>query len=236
MKLAINQPYFFPYLGYFSLIRQTDRFILLDEIQYIKQGWINRNRILASDGGWQYIRVPMAKFHQTDLISQVKISDKEDWREEILNRLLVYKGHGPYFRETMETVGKALSLDTDNITRLNEHALKAVCDHIGIASELRIFSDLELKVQKAEAPDEVPLNICRALGNIEEYWNLEGGAEFYDRSKFDREGIGIKFVKMNLQQYPQIHENFEPALSILDVMMFNDPDQIQRMLDDYQLL
>lgn len=236
MKLAINQPYFFPYLGYFSLIKQTDQFILLDEIQYIKQGWISRNRILAPEGGWRYIRVPIAKYRQTDMISQVRISSNEDWRGELIKHLQYYRGKAPHFKETIDVAEEAVSIETGSITKLNEHVLKAVCNYIGIPCHFRIFSEMGLKVQHAEAPDEVPLTICQALGGVEEYWNLEGGAAFYDRSKFQQAGISIMFLKSNLPEYPQIQGGFEKALSILDVMMFNEPAKIRDMLDDFILI
>lgn len=236
VKLAINQPYFFPYLGYFSLIKQTDQFILLDEVQFIKQGWIHRNRVLSEGGGWNYIRIPLEKYRQKDLISEVRINNKEDWRNEIIKHLLYYKKRAPYYQETIDTVEKALDIDTDSIARLNEHSLKAVCNYIGIPADFKIFTEMGLVVKKAEAPDEVPLTICQALGGVEEYWNLEGGAAFYDRSKFEQVGIEIKFLKSNLPEYPQIRDSFEKALSILDVMMFNEPEKIRAMLDDFILI
>lgn len=236
MRLAINQPYFFPYLGYFSLIKHTDRFILIDELQFIKQGWIHRNRVLSNAGSFCYIRVPLQKHSQKDLIADIRIDHRTDWRGEILKYLLYYKNHAPYYRETLATVEQALAIETDSITRLNQHVLQVVCQHLAIDADLPVYSDLGIQVPRPEAPDDVPLNICQALGSVEEYWNLEGGAAFYDRSKFEKAGLGIHFQKMNLRAYPQIRGDFEPALSIIDVMMFNEPDQIHRMLDDFTLI
>lgn len=236
MKLAINQPYFFPYLGYFSLIKQTDQFILLDEVQFIKQGWIQRNRVLAPEGGWCYIRVPLHKYKQKDLISEIRIKNDEDWRSEIFKHLLYYKNKAPYYKETMEIVEKGLSIETDSMAKLNTHTLKGVCDYLGIHADLRIFSEMNLTIKKPEAHDDMPLFICQGLGGVDEYWNLEGGAAFYDRSKFEKAGIEIKFLKSNLPEYPQIHGEFEKALSILDVMMFNEPERIREMLDDFCLI
>lgn len=236
MRVAINQPYFFPYLGYFSLIKQTEQFVLLDEVQFIKQGWIHRNRVLSEGGSWNYIRVPLEKYRQKDLISEVRINNKEEWRNEIFKHLLYYKKRAPYYQETIDTVEKALNIDTDSIVRLNEHSLRVICNYIGIPADFKIFTEMGLVVERSEAPDEVPLNICEALGNVTEYWNLEGGASFYDRSKFEKAGIAIKFLKSNLLEYPQIQGGFEKALSILDVMMFNEPKKIRDMLDDFILI
>ncbi len=236
MRLAINQPYFFPYLGYFSLIKHTDRFILIDELQFIKQGWIHRNRVLSNAGGFCYIRVPLQKHTQKDLIADIRIDDRQNWRSQILNLLLYYKNKAPYYRETLATVEKALAIDTDSITHLNQHSLEVVCQYLGIDADLPIFSEMGLRVPKPEVKDEVPLNICKAMEDVDEYWNLEGGAALYDRSRFERAGVDIQFQKMNLREYPQIQGNFEPALSIIDVMMFNEPEKIHRMLDHFTLI
>lgn len=236
MRLAINQPYFFPYLGYFSLIKHTDRFILLDKIQFIKQGWIHRNRVLSNVGGFCYIRVPLQKHCQKDQIADIRIDNRKDWRAEILQTLTYYTHHAPYYRETRATVERALDIETDDLTRLNQHVLQVVCQYLGMAADLPVFSELDIELPKLDAPDDVPLYICQAVGNVREYWNLEGGASFYDRSKFERAGIDIQFKKMNLMEYPQIRGDFEPALSIIDVMMFNDLEKIHRMLDDFILI
>lgn len=236
MKLAINQPYFFPYLGYFSLIKHTDQFILLDHVQFIQKGWIHRNRVLSNVGGFQYIRIPLQQHRQKDLITDIRIDDREDWRSGILQNLLYYKKHAPYYRETLETVEKALAVETDSITKLNQHSLQVVCQYLGIAADLPVFTELGITTPEAKAKDDTPLNICNAVGGVTEYWNLEGGAAFYDRSKFQEAGYQIYFQKMNLWEYPQIQGEFETALSIIDVMMFNEPEMIQGMLDDFSLI
>ena len=91
MKIGIMQPYFFPYLGYISLIKHTDEFLLFDPVQFIRHGWIERNRILKPGAGWQYISVPLKKHEQTALIQDVQIDNSQNWREKILAQLGHYK-------------------------------------------------------------------------------------------------------------------------------------------------
>ena len=98
-----------------------------------------------------------------------------------------------------------------------------------------IFSEMHLSIGDVKEPDEWALNICKALGNVSEYWNPEGGLSFYDRSKYYKAGIEIKFLSMNIQKYSQERPEFEAGLSIVDVMMFNKPEKINEMLDDYML-
>ena len=101
MKLGIMQPYFFPYIGYISLVKHTDEFILFDTVQFIKHGWIERNRILKPTGGWQYISVPLEKHSLSTLIMDTKIRNNDDWKAKILNQLVHYKRRAPYKKETI---------------------------------------------------------------------------------------------------------------------------------------
>lgn len=235
MKLGIMQPYFLPYIAYFSLIKHTERFVLLDCVQFGRHGWITRNRILKPGSGWQYILVPLVKHSRDTKIRDIRIKNALDWRNTIFRELEHYKRKAPFYRDTIEVLKTAFNIETESIVRLNAHALKTVCGYIGVGLNLDIFSEMHLSIGDVKAPDEWALNICKALGNVGEYWNPEGGLEFYDRSKYYKAGIDIKFLIMNIQKYPQSRSEFEARLSIIDVMMFNKPEKINEMLDDYML-
>lgn len=236
MKLGIMQPYFLPYLGYLSLIKHTDKFILFDTVQFINRGWIERNRILKPSSGWQYISVPLTKHSRETKIKDIIINNNFDWRDRILRQLEHYKKRAPFYETTIGVLKDALDIDTESIVELNEHVLKVICSCIGIEFKVETFSRMNLKIEEVNAPDEWALNICKALGNVEEYWNSEGGLEFFDCTKYEKANIKIKFLKMNLQRYPQRRPEFEPGLSIIDVMMFNSVEDINKMLDDYELV
>lgn len=242
MKIGIMQPYFFPYIGYFSLIKHTNRFILFDTVQFIKHGWIDRNRILKQQNGrvsdyqWQYISVPLIKYSRNTKIIDIKIKDSINWRKRIFNQLEHYKNKAPFYNETIKVVKKALDIQTNSIVKLNENILKVICEYLNIELRIDIFSEMNLEIDKANAPDEWALNICKAIGGVSEYWNPEGGIGFFDKNKYIIEGIGIKFLKVKITSYPQKREHFEDGLSIIDVMMFNTPEQINKMLDEYIIL
>ena len=236
MKLGIMQPYFFPYLGYFSLIKNTDEFILFDTVQFIKHGWIERNRILKQGGDWQYVAVPLEKHSLDTKIMDIKIRNSEDWKNKILSQLTQYKRKAPYYNKTIEVVKKALDIDTDSIVVLNKHILEVVCEYLGFCPNIKIFSEMNLKIEEAKAPDEWALNICVAMGNVNEYWNPPGGISFFDKTKYDKKNIELKFQSINLQPYVQRIGYFEPGLSIIDVMMFNQPSDILKFLDDYKFI
>ena len=240
MKLAGMQPYFFPYLGYFGLIKHSDIFIVADNVQYIESGWIRRNRILKQkDGrqnnGWQYIGVPVVKCSHKTIINEVKINESEPWRERIIRQLQHYSKRAPYYHDVIGFLEKAFAVETDSVSSLNIHLLAETCRYIGIPFNAEVFSQMNVAVKRASAPDEWALNTCKAFG-AHTYINPPGGIGIYDRDKYVRAGIELEFLKVNLRAYDQRNGAFEEGLSILDVMMFNTPVQIQAMLDDNDYL
>ncbi len=237
MKIGIMQPYFFPYLGYISLIKHTDEFLLFDPVQFIRHGWIERNRILKPGAGWQYISVPLKKHEQTALIQDVQIDNSQNWREKILAQLGHYKKKAPYYRQTIDVINAGLAPQTDSITKLNFNTLQATCQYLGIPFNCSIFSERNLNIEPAHAPDEWALNICKTL-KYAEYWNPPGGQEFFDAAKYEKAGVKLVFQKPILEFYSQRRgpENFEAGLSIIDAMMFNSPEQINTMLNKFELI
>ena len=236
MKLAIMQPYFLPYLGYFSLIKHTDEFILFDTVQFIRHGWIERNRILKPSNGWQYIMVPLKKHSRETIIKDIEINNDQQWKEKILAQLQHYKKQAPYFSNVIDILNEIFSKEYATIVDLNLASLKTVCNYLGINTPIGIFSQMNIEIEPANAPDEWALNICKALGNVDEYWNPPGGQSFFDRKKYENAGINLKFHSAILTEYDQKRNVFEPWLSIIDVMMFNSVDEINKMLDNYELI
>lgn len=235
MIIGIMQPYFFPYLGYFSLLKQVDRFILFDTVQFIRHGWIERNRILKPCEGVQYICVPLVKASHVTKIQDISIRNNEDWRSHIFCQLYHYKKIAPFYKETMEVLEEGFAFKTDSITFLNHKTLICVCDYLGIKKNIEIFSQMSLEIEPANEPDEWALNICKELGNVEEYWNPIGGLSFFNPEKYKNAGLEIHFHSVKIKKYPQRRSVFEEKLSIIDVMMFNSPEKIDKMLDDYEL-
>ena len=163
MTLGIMQPYFMPYIGYISLIKHTDRFILFDTVQFIRHGWIERNRMLKQNEGWQYIQVPLIKQDGRDtLIKDIKINNKEDWKRKILAQIQHYKKVAPYYRRVVALLEDIFSNDFEDITTLNKVSLECICKYLGFERNLEIFSQMHLNIDAANAPDEWALNICKA--------------------------------------------------------------------------
>jgi hypothetical protein len=235
MKLAIMQPYFFPYIWYFALIKHTDRFIAFDTVQFIRHGWIERNRILKPNEGWQYIQVPLVKHSRNIIIKDVKIRVAEPWQDHILGQLAHYKKSAPYYFEVVDLMRQTLAYNTDNICQLNFHLLYNTCLYLGIPFNGSILSNININISPVYSKDEWALNICTALG-VSTYVNPSGGIEIFDRNKYKKAGVEINFLKLNIIPYNQRRSCFEESLSIIDVMMFNHPKIINKMLDDIIIL
>jgi hypothetical protein len=236
MKVGIMQPYFFPYLGYFSLIKHTDLFILLDAVQYKRHGWIERNRVLKQNGGWLYIQVPLIRHNgQNTLIKDILINNSIPWKQKILAQLKPYKKYAPHYKEVLELVNDIFRHEFVSIVTLNKEALISVCNYLNIHTSIKVFTEMDLEIEKPAASDEWALNICKAMGKYTEYRNPPGGEDFFDRTKFGQANIDLKFQKLNITVYSQNRNEFEPSLSIIDVLMFNSVKEIHFLLDNYEL-
>lgn len=230
MKLGIMQPYFFPYLGYFDLINYSDRWIVFDTVQYIRHGWVNRNRILHPEQGWQYIVVPLKKHSWDTVIRDIEIGDGPMWHQRILGQNQHYKKKAPYFRETHRLVEECLAIEERSISRLNVAILEKVCLHLGIPFEYEYFSEMQLELESVVEPGDWALRISEKLG-AEEYVNPPGAAAIFDSSEFEASGIKLTIRKLLPLEYACSGYEFVPGLSIIDVLMWNPPDKVKEYLD-----
>ena len=235
MKLAIMQPYFFPYLGYFDLIHNVDLFVVYDTVQYIKHGWIHRNRILhPNKSDWQYINVPTDKssFHSSfkTPILDITIFEAKPWREYLLGQLDHYRLHAPDTNKIINFVGDALSFKLPYISQLNVHLLEQVCILLNIGFHYLYASKLDIILDVNRSAEERILDLCHFLGATE-YVNLQGGEALYDIESFNQNNIRLTFRKLPPLQYKTRDYMFIQNLSIIDVLMWNSPEKIKQYLD-----
>ena len=236
MKLGIMQPYFLPYPGYISLIKHTDLFILLDEVQFIRHGWIERNRMLKPEAGWQYISCPLQKHSRDTRIADILIKNEEPWDKKIIAQLDHYKKKAPYFKQTIALLEEIFSKKTNSVSRFNEISLNAICNYIGFDFKIVNFKDLNLSIEEPKEADEWALNICKSISGAKTYINPIGGTSFFDREKYKTNQIELFFQKYNCTEYRQKNIPFESNLSIIDVLMFNSTEDVNKMLDNYELV
>ena len=232
MKLGIMQPYFFPYLGYFDLINYADKWIVFDTAQYIRHGWVNRNRILHPKQGWLYIAVPLRKHSRETAIKDVQINNNQDWKRRIIAQLGHYKKRASYFYETMALLKDCLAPEQNSVSRLNVSILATVCTHLGIDFEYSFFSEMNLDLGPVEGPGDWALRISEALC-AEEYVNPPGGVDIFDVKKFESSGIKLTIRQLPPLEYSCKGYEFTPNLSIIDLFMWNEPEVIKQYLDEY---
>ncbi|MCZ7574941.1 MAG: WbqC family protein [Ardenticatenaceae bacterium] len=232
MKLGIMQPYFFPYLGYFDLINYVDKWIVFDTVQYIRHGWINRNRILHPQEGWLYIVVPV-KPSRDSYIRNVTVDNGHDWKQRIIGQLGHYKRKAPYFHETVALVRECLDPEETSISRLNTNALSKVCERLGIGFDYRVLSEMDIELGPVEGPGDWALRISEALG-AEEYVNPPGGVDIFDEAMFAASNIKLTFRRLPPLEYTCRGYEFIPNLSIIDLLMWNKPEFIKGYLDEHR--
>ncbi|MGH8372229.1 MAG: WbqC family protein [Gammaproteobacteria bacterium] len=232
MIAAIMQPYFFPYIGYWQLIHAVDCFVLFDDAQYMRHGWVNRNRILKPGGGWQYIVVPLKKHDMKDPIKNVNTHPDNKWKELLIRQLAHYKRKAQYFDETNEMVRDALLSDThQSIATVNAAIIKNVCAHLDIKADIILSSEQNFDYSRVSDAGEWALRIAEQI-QASEYINPASGAGLFDQTKFSSSNIRLSFLKSKEIEYPQ-QGIFEPSLSIIDVLMFNGIQGTKMILKNY---
>ncbi len=233
MRLAIMQPYFMPYIGYFQLINSVDKFVIYDNIQYTKKGWINRNRILAN-GKDQLITLPIKK--DSDYLNVVERELSESWdkdKSKMLNVIKASYNKAPYFQETFELISKCLNNPEANLFRFIYDSIVLINNHLEIKTPIIISSTIDAD-HTLKSQDKV-LSLCKEQ-NADIYINSIGGVELYDKETFKQNNIKLNFIKSNPIQYKQFNNEFVSWLSIIDVMMFNSKEQIKEYLNNYTLI
>lgn len=223
------QPYFFPYLGYYQLVFEVDRYVFLDDVTFIKQGYINRNAILF-DGQRRDFSVPVSK------ISSFRFINDHEYLGDFSKFLkLIEQAYrrAPYFDDVMPLI-EQVSLDSDNnVARKNAKSVAIVFEYLGMSRHFSFSSD-EMIEGSYKGQDRI-LALCKQLG-IKQYRNAIGGQDLYSREAFAAEGIELKFIQSNIHPYIQGTCDFISHLSILDVLMHCDKKTTQSMLMEYSLV
>jgi WbqC-like protein family len=229
MVLGLMQPYFFPYLGYFELIDRVDQWIAFDTAQYVRRGWVNRNRVLHPVAGWQYLTVPVRKNHRDTSISEIRIVEDNDWCTRIERQLQHYRGRAPHFESVIALLHDCLMSKELSLARMNVAALRKVCAFLDIPFEWHLLSEMGLRLGPIDGPGDWALRLAETL-HADEYVNLPGGRGLYDEAKFAASGIRLTILNPTPFLYECSFYRFERSLSILDVLMWNSPAEVREML------
>ena len=235
MKLVLMQPYFFPYIGYFTLIKHADVFVVFDTAQYIRRGWINRNRIIGPKGEPVYINASTIKAPQDTMIQSIKLNEAVEWEKTVLKSLEVYKKTAPHYEEVWNLLKDCLEYPTDSLAEFNINALIQVCDFLGINHNIKRLSDLDIEFKEIQTPDDWGLQLSKFYG-AHTYINAPGGQGIYCKDKYSQHGIELVFYNTEFLPYDQKQESFHKGLSIIDVLMFNSKQEVNKMIDAFEVL
>ena len=232
MKIGIMQPYFVPYLGYFQLINAVDKYVIYDDVHYIKGGWINRNRILIN-GNPSYFNVPLIGASPNKLINEIEVSNEDVLIQKNLRMLEGAYKKAPYFNDVYELMKDILCSGKTNLAEYLTYSIKKICEYLDINTEIVISSELN-KDNSLRGKEKV-VAIVKELGGTT-YYNAIGGQELYSFDYFKENGLELGFIKTNLVEYKQYNNEFQPYLSIVDIMMFNSKEEVKKMLDSYEII
>lgn len=232
MKIGIMQPYFFPYIGYWQLINAVDKFVIYDNIQFTKRGWIRRNRILMN-GEDKMISLPIKKDSDYLDVNKRYLSDtfNKD-KSKIINQIKTAYSKSPEFDVVLPLIESAINCGEDNLFDFIYSIVKTILDYLEIDTEIIVSSEIEMDHSLMNRYRVI--EICKKL-EANQYINSIGGTELYDKEDFKSQGITLNFIKTNSIEYKQFDNSFIPNLSIIDVLMFNSKDKVKEMLESYTL-
>lgn len=229
MTLAIMQPYFFPYIGYWQLIHAVERFIIYDDVHYINRGYINRNNILIN-GEKKLFTLELQGASQNKLIQEIKTGSNQ---KKLLKTVEMAYKKAPYFESTYKIIEDILLNQEKNLARFLGYSLKKISAYLGIKTDFIYSSDI-VKNNNLRSQEKI-IDIATHLQTTH-YVNAIGGQDLYDKKRFSQENIKLSFLKTGNIEYKQFGHEFISHLSIIDVLMFNNIESIQKMLNNYELV
>ncbi|HEU0283312.1 MAG TPA: WbqC family protein [Gallionella sp.] len=229
--VAIMQPYFLPYIGYFQLMAAVERFVVFDDVNYINRGWINRNRLLLN-GQAHTFTVPLRGASQNKLICDIELADDDDWRDKLLRTVRQAYVKAPCYADVSVLMERIIRHPVRRLDEFLLNSLREIAGYLELPTEIvgssRTYGNAQLRGQ------ERILDICRQEG-AQRYINAIGGEALYERARFNEQGVELKFLRSRPLSYAQGGSEFVPWLSILDVLMFNPRPEARRLLGEMDL-
>ncbi|MCI8567073.1 MAG: WbqC family protein [Lachnospiraceae bacterium] len=232
MNLAIMQPYFLPYIGYWQLLYAVDTFVIYDDVNYIKKGWINRNRLLEG-GKPAFFQIDLKHVSQNKYINETERYQDMRQQSKLLKRIAICYKKALFFEEIYPII-EHIILDTEmNLAKYLENSIRYLADYLDI--QTNIINSSGLKKDRTLKGQEKIIDICKRL-DAERYYNAIGGTSLYNKEIFSLHGIELRFLESLTVDYVQFNNEFIPSLSILDVLMFNGKEKTKEYLTKFRFV
>lgn len=230
-KTAIMQPYLFPYIGYWQMIAAVDNYVVYDDVNFIKGGWINRNNILL-DGKTHLLTFRLNGASSFKKINEIEVEDSMANKTKLISKINSAYSKAPYFEDIISLIERILNYSNRNLAKFTFNHLTEICNYLDIKTNLILSSSIQ-KDNNLKAQDKV-IDICKGF-NTDLYINAIGGRDLYSKEDFKKVGIELKFLQTKIVEYKQFKNPFVANLSIIDLMMFNSKDELKEMLQSYNL-
>lgn len=229
MKIAINQPFIFPYIGFYQLVSKVDKFVLYDDVTFVKQSWTNRNRILLN-GKDHFFNVELEGASSFKLISETTVRNNPISVKKTLKTIKQAYSKAPFYNEIYPIIEHCLELVGKDvkISKIAFCSLKNVCDYLGIKTEFEFSSEKYADTKGVDRKERL-FEILR-LNNATDYINLPGGTGLYNKEEFLENGYNLHFIERGEIKYQQFKNEFVPWLSMIDVLMFNSVEETNALL------
>jgi hypothetical protein len=232
MAVAIMQPYFFPYLGYFQLVQAVDDFVFYDDVMFIKKGWINRNRILMQGRDFLFT-IPLENQSQNKTIRESNVAWGADFPTKFLAQLDSAYKKAPQYDFVMPLIRDLLASQPESMAELAAKSIQMVWQYLGL--EKRFHFSSQLSDNQAEGRADRLIHLTKRLGDSK-YINALNGQSLYEKGFFAEQGVELLFINPSLSPYTQGKATeFMPGLSMIDVLMWNTKEQVNQMLTNYSL-
>lgn len=225
MKLAVHQPEFMPWMGFFNKMARADLYVVFDHVQFKKRYFENRNRVVSPQGEVSYLGVPVkTKGRFTQAINQVEIDDTQDWKRPLLKTAALYYGKAPHFRRYFDELHSLVQeAEYTELLALNMALIGFFCRHLGIATPMVFSSAMDVSSFKAS---DLILQICLQNG-ADVYLCGASGRDYLQQEDFTRHGIRIEWLDYRCPPYKQLCSSFVANLSTLDLLFNEGPESLR---------
>lgn len=229
MRLAVMQPYFFPYIGYFQLINAVDTFVIYDDVNYIKQGYINRNSILQNQDS-NLFTLELIGASSNKKINDIRVGYNSN---KLLKTISQNYSKAPFYNNIFSLLEEILNNEEKELHKFLGFSLLKLASYLNL--DTIFFYSSDIKNNKTLKAQDRLIEMSKIL-NATDFINPIGGIDLYDKESFYQNNISLRFLESNEIKYKQFNNEFIPNLSIIDILMFNSKDEIRNMLTQFELV